>query len=274
MTAKKLASAPTSKKIERQARLHWVPLNLIRVSPRAQRDLNEARVDHIAQGMDLEQIGTPTVSERGGYYYVLDGQHRINALIKWLGSGWDDQTVQCWSYTGLAEEDEAEIFLKLNDVLPVPAMARFKVAVKAGRPIESDIDRIVRAQGLFITMDHIEGAIRAVGTVKRVYEREGPGVLARCLGLIRDAYGTAGFEAAMIDGMGFLCGRYNGDLDIPKTVERLSNAHGGVAGLLNKAEVLRRQTGNPKAQCVAAAAVELINRGRGGPKLPSWWKAA
>jgi hypothetical protein len=27
------------------------------------------------------------------------------------------------------------------------------------------------------------------------------------------------------------------------------------------------------AQCVAAAAVEVINRGPGGTKLPSWWKA-
>lgn len=265
--------AKASSKIAREARLQWVPLNLVRVSPQAQRELNEARVDHIAQGMDLEQLGTPTVSARGGYFYIVDGQHRINALIKWLGAGWDEQTVQCWTYTGLSEQDEAEKFLKLNDVLAVPAMAKFKVGVKAGREVESDIDRIVRSQGLSVTSDRIEGGIRAVGTLRRVYEREGAAVLARTLGVIRDAYGTAGFEAAVIDGIGFLCGRYNGDLEVPKAVERLSNAHGGVNGLLNKAEVMRRQTGNPRGQCVAATAVELINRGRGGNKLPSWWKA-
>jgi hypothetical protein len=47
--------------------------------------------------------------------------------------------------------------------------------------------------------------------------------------------------------------------------------HGGVNGLLGRAEQIRRQTGNPKNHCVAAAAVEAINRGRGGKKLPSWW---
>lgn len=54
---------------------------------------------------------------------------------------------------------------------------------------------------------------------------------------------------------------------------KLAKAHGGVAGLTNKAEVLRRSTGNQKAHCVAAAAVEIINAGRGGHKLPAWWKA-
>jgi hypothetical protein len=49
-----------------------------------------------------------------------------------------------------------------------------------------------------------------------------------------------------------------------------------VHGLLGKARVLHKQTGNSHAQCVAAAAVEIINtatRGTGARRLPSWWKA-
>ena len=60
---------------------------------------------------------------------------------------------------------------------------------------------------------------------------------------------------------------------ISTAVTKLSGAHGGPTGLLGKAEVMRRQTGQPKAHCVAAAAVEFINSGKGGKKLPSWWKA-
>ena len=37
---------------------------------------------------------------------------------------------------------------------------------------------------------------------------------------------------------------------------------------------VRRQTGNQRGQCVAAAAVDIINAGRGGVKLPSWWSVA
>ncbi len=46
----------------------------------------------------------------------------------------------------------------------------------------------------------------------------------------------------------------------------------GVSGLTNKAETLRKQTGNPRGHCIAAAAVEIINSGRGGKKLASWWR--
>jgi len=49
-------------------------------------------------------------------------------------------------------------------------------------------------------------------------------------------------------------------------------AHGGVSGLISRAGQLRQQTGSPAAQCVAAAAVEVINRGSGGRKLPGWWR--
>jgi hypothetical protein len=261
-----------ARRVERQARLRWVPIGKMRVSPLAQRELNAARVEHIARTMDLEQLGTPTVNERDGHFYIIDGQHRVEALRQWLGEDCDAQTVQCWAYSGLNETDEAEKFLKLNDTLTVNAMAKFKVGVQADRPLETDIDRIVRAQGLCVTSDKIEGGVRAVGTLRRVYEREGAASLAKALGIIRDAYGSAGFEAPVIDGVGYLCGRYNGELDVPNAVMRLASAHGGVNGLLNNAEVLRRQTGNPRGQCVAAAAVDLINRGRGGKKLPSWWK--
>lgn len=264
-----MTTTKTSNKVEREARLKWVPIPKMRVSPLAQREVNQARVDSIAANLDLEQIGTPTVSERDGYFYVIDGQHRVEALKQY---GFADDSIQCWTYLGLTEEEEAEKFLKLNDTLAVNAMAKFRVGVQAGREMETDIDRIVRAAGLRVSADKIEGAVRAVGTLRRVYERNGAATLARSLRIIRDAYGDPGLESTVIDGIGLLCGRYNGQLDDARTVKQLSSAAGGVNGLLNAAEVTRRQTGNPKGQCVAASAVELINRGRGGTKLPSWWK--
>lgn len=259
-----------STRVERVARLKWVPIGKMKVSPLAQRELNQARVDHLAAHLDPEQIGHPVVSFRDGHYWLIDGQHRIEAL---KAIGWGDQSVQCETYEGLDETGEAELFLLRNDTLTVRKFDRFKVGVHAGRDVETDINRIVLSNGLVVSQDQIPGGVRAVGTLERVYKRGGAPVLGRTLRLVRDAYGDPGMEAAVIDGLGHLCQRYNGDLKDEDAVKRLATAHGGVNGLLGKAEQIRRQTGNAKAHCVAAAAVEIINRGRGGKKLPSWWKS-
>lgn len=263
-----MTTESTAKKVEREARLRWVPIPDMRISPMAQRELNQARVDRIASTFDLEQIGTPTVNERDGLFYVIDGQHRIEALKE---IGWGDQQLQCWAYVGLTEQEEAEKFLKLNDTLTVDAFSKFKIGVQAGRPLECDIDRIVRLQGLTISRAKSAGAIHAVGTLRRIYVRSDPATLRRTLAIIRDAFGDSGFEALVLDGIGLLCQRYNAELNDEAIVTRLSSAHGGVKGLLGMAEGLHKSTGSPKAHCVAASAVTVYNRGR-GKKLPSWWR--
>lgn len=268
-----MSEKPTGKRNERTARLRWVPLAKLRVNPLAQREIKPARVDKLTAEFDPEQFGAPTVNLRGEWYYIGDGQHRIEAYKRWLGDGaWEDQQIQCWTYEGLTEEEEADLFLKLNDTLAVAALAKFRVAVQAGRPDQSDVDRIVRAQGLKVSRENSDGAIGAVGTLMRLYHRAGGETLGRTLRIVRDAYGDPGLEAAVIDGIGMLCQRYNGDLEDARAVARLSSVTGGVHGLLNRAETLRKQTGNPRGHCIAAAAVDIINGARGGKKLPSWWK--
>ena len=76
----------------------------------------------------------------------------------------------------------------------------------------------------------------------------------------------------MIDGISLVCHRYDGQLNDAQATAALAHAAGGVYGLLSQAEYTRRQTGSPKAHCVAAAAVDLVNRKIRGKKLRSWWK--
>lgn len=262
-------TSDTTTRLEREARLRWVPIAKMKVSAIGQRDLNQAWVDRLAADFDLEKLGTPTVNLRAGAWYIIDGQHRVETLKQ---VGWADQQIQCWAYEGLTEVEEAEKFLSLNNTLTITAFDKFTKGVAAGRQEETDIDRIVRAQGLVVSRDHIPGAIHAVGTLKRIYTRAGGPTLVRTLRIARDAYGDPGMEAAVLDGLGLLTQRYNGELDTDTAVTKLAAAHGGVNGLLGKAETLRHRTGNAKAHCVAAAAVDIINSGKGGKKLPSWWK--
>src|SRR6266508_2365232 len=54
---------------------------------------------------------------------------------------------------------------------------------------------------------------------------------ARTLLVIRDAYGDAGLESVVIDGLSLLGHRYNGEVDDARPVARLSGAHAGAGRL-------------------------------------------
>lgn len=263
----------TGNQVKRNRELKWVRLGRIRINQEAQRELRIAHVEHLLADFDPDQLGTPEVSFRNGFYYVLDGQHRIEALKRWLGDEWEDQCVECWVASGLDATQEAEEFLRLNDKLNIDAFQKFKVAVRAGRHTESEIDALVRAEGLSISKQKTPGSIRAVGALKKVFTRDGDVCLVRALRIAVAAFGDAGLEAPIIDGLGLLCARYNGELDDSATSKSLAAVLGGVNGLLNSAEMLRQKTGNTKSQCVAAACVDIINRKRRrNEKLAAWWR--
>lgn len=260
--------------ITRSTTIKDVPLAKMSVSDLSQRTRNDARVDHLLNDFDIDQIGYPIVSERDGHFFIIDGQHRIEALKRWLGKGWETQKIACAVYSGLTLAQEAEMFLRHNDVLQVNAFSKFNVAVSAGREVEVAIRKVVEAQGLNIAQGGAPGSIGAVGTLLRVYNRSNGETLGRALRIIRDAFGDAGLEASVIDGVGHLCKRYNGLLDEQVAKAKLGATRGGVKGLLNRAEEIRLRTGGARGPSIAAAAVEIINSGRGGNKLPSWWGEA
>lgn len=259
-----------SPKAKRGARLQWVPLDLIRINERAQREFRESWAEELLAHFDIDKLQYPTVNHRDGRFYVIDGQHSIWAYKMWLGS-WDDQKIECVVHEGLSEEQEAELFLSLNNKRTVNLYDRFRVAVAAGRIDECNIDSIVRAQGCKITSNTSQpGAISAVGALQRIYREQGAEILGVTVGMIRDSYGDAGFEAGVLSGLALVLGRYP-SIHVPRLQIALHDAHGGSKGLLNAAASIRAQTGGTVANSVAAAVVNIYNRSKGS-KLPSWWK--
>jgi hypothetical protein len=252
-------------------RLEWVRVSDLRISPRAQRDHSlrgaQKLIEEIAGDFDPDKFGTLTVSERNGTYWVVDGGHRRTALSR---MGYEDQMVQCWVYHGLSEQEEADLFLDLNNVRVVSGMDKFKVAVIAGRDVEVDIDRIVKAAGLSIG-GRSGTSVRCIGALTRVYEANGPQVLADTLCVLRDAYGAPGFASKVVEGVGMFIGSYTNRFDEHRLKSRLSRKLGGVNGLLGRAEQIKSSHGVTLAEGVAAATVETYNQGRGGINLPSWW---
>jgi hypothetical protein len=271
---------PKMERVERVARREWVRLGDVNVNPVVQREFVPAKAQALANVFDPEHFGLPMVNVRDGRAWMIDGQHRAAALKIWLGEGWEDQSFEAEVYHDMTEAEEADAFLKRNDSMSVNAYNKFRIAVVAGWEDEQAVAGIVLRQGLTISRDKdTDTRVMAVGTLLRVYRRAGGDVLGRTLAIIRDAYGAAGLEAAVIAGMSMVVQRYDG-LDDKEMVNRLSKAFGGVSGMLGKADRNRKETGNPKTFCVAGSIVDTFNaysaesKGGNGKRLLSWWKAA
>lgn len=261
------------KKIKRQAKIRTIKLGDIRISPAAQREVNQPRVNKIVDSLDMERLGTLTVSHRDGFYWLIDGQHRYTALKTFFGEGYEDWETEAWCYFDLTEDQEAEKFLQHNEVLAVTAYDKFKVGVTAGRIIESDVDRIVRSLDLKVARTQGNGSISAVTALTSVYRKHGPRGLVRTLSTIRDAFGDRGFESVIITGLALYLGRYDGRVDGVRLVKKLNATNGGVKGILNRASLIREKTGQTMVACVAAAITDVYNAGlRGTASLGSWWK--
>lgn len=247
------------------ATYEWINIDTMRISPRAQREQKPGKIQNIARNFDPDKLGIPTVSRRDGHHWVTDGGHRVEAM-RALGMGGHE--VYCKVLHGLTEQQEAELFLGLNEINPVTALDRFQVAVVADREIEVDIDRIVRKQGMHVGGG--TGGIKSVSALKTIYVNGGPESLAQTIRIISESYGDLGFKAPIIGGIGLVTQRYGDKLDEAQMIQKLHTARGGLAALINGAGMKREQTGEPTRECHAAAAVDLYNRGK-GKKIAKWF---
>lgn len=261
----------TPKKPARQCHLQWIKADDIGVNPVAQREFRPTWAHAILENFDLDKFQVPHVNRRAdGSLYVMEGQHSLWAYRQWAGEG---QQVQVWLYDGLTEQEEAEFFLSLNNKKSVDAMSKFKAAVTAGREVECDIDRIVRANGCTVSNSDSTNSIKAVSALTTIYQRFGPKVLGQALRIIRDSFVDGGYERPVLMGVAMVLARYGDTIDEDRLVSKLSGIRNGWDGLIQRSNKIKGATGATQIEASAAAVVEFYNTGRGGVKLMAWWAA-
>lgn len=261
----------------RPSKIRPVPMGSMRTPPAlvTQREFRQAHADRIAADLDLNKLGFPIINHRDGIFWVLDGQHRIAAL-KQFGFG-DKDTLECEVFEDLTDAEMADIFLGRDARKPIPIYDKFHVSCTAGHRRERDIQRAVESNGQKISRNAKEGGVSAVGALGKVYDRSGDVVLGQVVRAINLGFSgePAAFDASIIEGLGLVFNRYNGRTNERDLGARLSELRHGSRELLRKAEAIRVRTGNQKKQCVAAAVVDIYNKGRAPlakDRLPSWWK--
>lgn len=111
-----------------------------------QRKTDPTQVSNIVKKFDEAKLGTLTVSQRDGKYYLIDGAHR-SKVLRQLGY----THALCVVLTGLTYEQEAEYFrLQNEDKRQLTAFDTFNAGLQAANPLCVRINEIVKTNGFQI----------------------------------------------------------------------------------------------------------------------------
>lgn len=231
---------------------------------RVQRSIIDRRVRDLAAAMNLDGLGTFTVSKRDdGRLIVIDGQHRQLAL---LAVGMGEWPVHCEVHHGLSIPEEATLFRLKNNTRKPSALDDYLKGVVAGDRECLAIQALVERVGLRVAFDGTGKAIACVDAMRRIYRSKpgtGPSALGFALSTAVGAWGaeSSSVDAHIVNGLGAIYLRYGEQIDRQKLIRNLGKYRGGPAGLIGMAKGLRETRPGTVGRCVAILVLDAYNRG-------------
>lgn len=245
------------------------------VDPIVQRALDAHRAQKLASKFDPNAVGALVVNHRSdGKYYIIDGQHRHAAAII---AGYDGK-LNCVVHDSLPVDQEAALFLSLNDSKLVQAIDKFRMRVLAHEPAAITINNIIERYGWRVNWSSTEGSLNAPNALEKVYDGAGvltdgkshPELVEVVLATITAAWGhpSAASHSIILGGLGQLFARYGAAVDIRKLTAELSKSR--PVDLVTKAKGIKDGQGGTVPAAMAKVLVGLHNKGRRTNRLPDW----
>jgi hypothetical protein len=265
-----MATAPALAK--NKSRLIKIAAEQLAIHPYAQRDLVPSKLKKIAQDLDLDAIGVLHAVEyeikgKGSRIWVIDGQHRLRALLE---HGFGEWQVEVKIHTDATDDARASaLFLKLNDRAPVSSFDKHTNAVRAKSGEAVGMEDISRKHGLKISRQSGDGLIAGIAHVRDVYRLDDGVSLDKTLLIVTQAWGksASALEGKVIKGVGLVFHRFNGTVDQSTIIKKLAKYPGGPSGLVGDARGLMEYRKGSLARCIAERVIDTYNAGRRGGKL-------
>ena len=239
------------------------------VHPNAQRRLIPARVSFLTETMDLDGLGTFVGVEKKNNIYIMDGQHRLSAL---MACGFGEWIVDVKVYHDLTPARESQIWLMLQNRTPVNTFEKFKQEIRARRPEALAVEKLARKHSLSVVATTRDGGIACVNRLKQIIVKNGEPVADTTLAVITKAFGYKkdAFDQIVVGGIAAVVAEYNGALDLDILTVKLSKTSGGATYIISHA----RSTAATFKWQIARAAAEVIvgiyNAGRRANPLPEF----
>lgn len=261
-----LKLAPPSKTSPPKSKLVKLEAQALKIHPHAQRNLLPTKLKQLKQDLDLDAIGVLHAVEYEvdgvAGIWIIDGQHRWRAL---MDHGFGEWVVEVKIHLDVKDDARAsELFLKLNNRAAVSPFDKFDNALKAGYADEVDISRIAKDRQLKLDRGAGDGKICCVTILKTVYGHDKGAALSATLDTLLAAWGrtASAVEGRLVEGVGLLFKTYNGKIDRPALIKKLSKYPGGASGLVGDARGMRQFRHGSVARCLADRTLELYNNGR------------
>lgn len=148
-----------------------LPIDKLEI-PSYQREPKFIKSKKMSDNLDLDLIGVILVSYRERKLWIIDGQHRVNAL-KLSGIKY----VLCQVLDNLSIEEESDKYLKLNTLrTPLNSNQKFIAKLEANDVIANDIVKILSNYGVSYTTNNgirENGKIACLSSCEYAYKKVG-----------------------------------------------------------------------------------------------------
>lgn len=263
-TAAKLAKMgiPTS-------RMQKVRVDTLQPHPLAQRELVPARLKKLSAHLDLDAIGVLHVVQYPingkTAMWIIDGQHRWRAL---LDHGFGEWEVEVKLHADATDHARASaLFLRLNDRSPVRPFDKFENRLRAKEDEAIAINDIAIAHHMKVSKQAGPGHLVGIATLERTYRLDDGKALDKTLGVVSEAWGLRAVDSSLIEGIGLVFARYDGTVDQPALIKKLSKYPGSATGLVGDGRGLMEYRKASLARCIAERVIDTYNLGRRAEKL-------
>ncbi len=247
----------------------------LEVDPRVQRVFNPAKAQTIFNNWNPAGLGVISVSRRNPVTMVIiDGQHRVDAARRITDNAGE---VPCHVYDGLTLEQEAELFLLLNNTTKPRLIDKHKVQVTAGEEMAVEIDRLTREYGFKVDPQAGPANITAIGSLQRIWKlskqvEADPNLITMTLLVVNRAWGVQENAArgVVLEGIAALFAEYGARVDTDILIRKLKDYSGGPEGLHDHAQTYAKLERTTVPMAVARLAVQEYNVGRRVNNLEPW----
>lgn len=249
--------------------------NQLTIDLRVQRVGDVNRQKKIAANFNAAALGEITVSRRDdGTNALLNGQNRVGAA----GLAGYPGPFRAEVHHGLTVQQEAELFILLNNFKAPTAVSKFLVRVTWEDPDAVGIKNVLDELGWRVDLAGADGCISAVDALESIYTT-GAGVfkagsysnlLACTLGTVTQAWGhdQKGANGNLLKGVAQLYARFGSSVKTDKLIREMQRTPPQT--VISRARVLQGIQGGIVPAAVAKTLVGMHNKGLRANPLPEW----